>query len=547
MAEDLKRQIKSGQGIRRQTRTTTSNGDKRFVITLQKDYEEPPGSTTLFHSYPGQTTANIGQSDGGYAENPPLRRQRGLRSGSVLDLAQDQNVEEAGFMSPPSSNAWDLDFVILYLDYAFPFLFPFYHPPMIGTGRGWLLKFIRQSKSVFCSVLSLSSYFLTIGLKDAFPGKHDACKSTVWEQTLEQADQSFAMIEKELHEAKDQEGQQGLVKKACLMQSIIQLLIFESFLGKSNNWVLHLTPAVALFESILHDHSSSSEPDLTKVLNEMAWPERATGLLDRPLWNPDQAAFRFFTAILIYVDIIASTSTGRAPALRKYHTHTVVSDRPQDVYVELDLSSFMGCQNWVLLAIGDIAELYAWKREMTNTTTLSVAELTERARSIHQRLQDGVVSLSDTPITDKQNSLHRFSSCYCSPESSISSSSFTITRIWAHAARIYLSAFTTELQTTDENVHQHVSSVLILLEDVMTGAQLRALAWPICVASCLADVEQRRGFRELFSKIGDDQSLNTLREAWEIIQAVWARLDTNCQNCDFVDHFQILNRPVLLV
>ncbi|KAL6405332.1 hypothetical protein AUP68_11084 [Ilyonectria robusta] len=195
VAETMKRQIKKRSGVRRETRGTTSNA---FVVTLQQDYETATDTTdttdsSAANSQPQAPSINlpIPSSAGASASS----------TASVLDLTQEHNLEPFNPSDPSSSKGWELDYVMIYLDYVFPFLFPFYQPPLVGTGRAWLLTFIRQNDAVFHSILSLSSYFLTVGLKDFFPGKHSFCKWTVWEQTLKQADLSFEMIHKELDES----------------------------------------------------------------------------------------------------------------------------------------------------------------------------------------------------------------------------------------------------------------------------------------------------------------------------------------------------------
>ncbi|KAH7232408.1 fungal-specific transcription factor domain-containing protein [Fusarium redolens] len=318
MAETMKCQIKK----RSETRGMLSDP---FVVTLQQDYQIGADTTdttdpSAANSQPLVPSINT--------PIPSTAVAPASITASVLDLTQERTCERFNPSDPSSSKNWELDYIMIYLDYVFPLLFPFYRPPLVGTGRAWLLTFIRQNGAVFHSILSLSTYFLTIELKNVVPGKHSFCKWTVWEQTLKQADLSFQMIHKELDEVSQRGTQQGLIEKARLMESIIQLLMFESFLGKSTNWELHLKPAITLFKDIIGE---SPEQSLSSVLHAMAWPSRVTGFIGRPLWNTDQAAFRFFTAVLVYVDIVASTSVGWEPFLKDYHTHLVTSDNAHDV------------------------------------------------------------------------------------------------------------------------------------------------------------------------------------------------------------------------
>ncbi|QKD57818.2 fungal-specific transcription factor domain-containing protein [Fusarium oxysporum Fo47] len=516
--ETMKRQIKKRSGVRRETRGTTSN---TFVVTLQQDYETATDTTDTTNSSAANSQP---QAPSIHSPIPSSVGASASSTVSVLDLTQEHTLEPFNPSDPSSSKGWELDYVMIYLDYVFPFLFPFYQPPLVGTGRAWLLTFIRQNDAVFHSILSLSSYFLTIGLKNVVQGKHSFCKWTVWEQTLQQADLSFEMIHKELDEVSQRVTQHGLIEKARLMESIIQLLIFESFLSNSTNWDLHLKPAVTLFQNIIGE---SAEQSLPFALHTMAWPSRVTGFIDRPLWNTDQAAFRFFSAVLIYVDIVASTSVGREPLLKDHHAHLVTSDNAQDVSVAIHVSSFVGCQSWALLAVGKIASLSVWMKEMRRGGRLSVVELVERAKPISKSLEEGLAA------------------SYANSSARISGA---ITQIWAHAALIYLSTTISGWQPASDTIRQNVSAILELLSEVKSGAQLRALAWPICVAGCLALADDEQKFRELLADVGDQQALNTLREAGEVMQAVWENQDkTGHKTWDLEYCLQILGRPVLLI
>lgn len=53
----------------------------------------------------------------------------------------------------------------------------------------------------------------------------------------------------------------------------------------------------------------------------------------------------------------------------------------------------MGCYNWVMVAIGDLAHLQVWKNDMKEQGRLSVPELVRKGQEIEKRLQDGITEL----------------------------------------------------------------------------------------------------------------------------------------------------------
>jgi hypothetical protein len=53
----------------------------------------------------------------------------------------------------------------------------------------------------------------------------------------------------------------------------------------------------------------------------------------------------------------------------------------------------MGCQNWVMIAIGDLANFAIWKDVQESEGVLSIRELASKAEEIERRLEDGIQSL----------------------------------------------------------------------------------------------------------------------------------------------------------
>lgn len=583
MTDSIRSEVREGASARRERRART-RGQVDFIVTSGQDYEsEPPSPDTPVaprSEEPINTTSETQQvgsnansitaravysaqslSQGHVEHSPPsssgntlaFRAPVSAATSSILNLAIKHPGARAESSIQSLPRAWELDFIMMYLDYVFPFLFPFYHPSLASTSRAWLLTFLRQSDSVLHSVISLSSYFFTVGLNEVFPGKHENCKKIVWDQVLKQADLSFSTVHRDLAEATGRPAQATLQEKVRLMESIIQLLIFETFLGRSVYWQAHLTPALALFEEMLKQHAQppSDKPAMLCLLEALAWEPGFDHIFGRLIWNPDQAGFRFFTAVLVFVDIVASTSLERAPQLGPSHSGLLGELKPNEVDVPIDLAAFLGCQNWPLLAVGEIAALDAWKKEMKRDGSLSMPDLVDRARQISQNLARGLERL-DQGTTSHAADSHGFIQLqphYSLVTASTANSSLVATRVWAHAARIYLTVVTSGWQTSNAELRRSVAEVLALLQSVESPAQMRALAWPICVSGCLAEAgEQQERFQSTIADIGDQQTLNALREAREIMEAVWRNRDSlDRETWDLAACFRVLGSPALLV
>lgn len=97
-----------------------------------------------------------------------------------------------------------------------------------------------------------------------------------------------------------------------------------------------------------------------------------------------QPGFDFLIVHAIWFDILSCVSTGRVPRIG-YRQWLEASN--------LDMADLMGCYNWVMISIGDLAHLQAWKSKMKEQGTLSIPDLVTRSREIERRVEDGVEKL----------------------------------------------------------------------------------------------------------------------------------------------------------
>lgn len=92
----------------------------------------------------------------------------------------------------------------------------------------------------------------------------------------------------------------------------------------------------------------------------------------------------FLLVTVIWFDLFACLPTGRAPQL------------PYQRWLQipgLNTADLMGCQNWVMVTIGDIANFSIWKEAQQKDGILSIRELANRGQDIETRLENGIQSL----------------------------------------------------------------------------------------------------------------------------------------------------------
>ncbi|OIW30162.1 hypothetical protein CONLIGDRAFT_358893 [Coniochaeta ligniaria NRRL 30616] len=450
----------------------------------------------------------------------------------------------------------ETEFVMMWLDYVFPFLFPFYRPSLLESGRHWLLNLLRSNQVAFHTAVSLGSYFFTIALGDAVgPEERGTCRSLLWGQLARQTSLALQRIQEDMAAITRRGcGGDNLLEAARVVGSIVQQIVVEVTIKRSADWSVHLNATIALFRDIFENHGMlpSGYPDLAHLLNQMPDPPLAMAG-DNPLpQTADRNAFTFFTCVLIYIDIIASTALDQPPQLASYHSYFLTND-PTTTPIRLDL--VFGCQNFVFLALKETSTLSAWKKASKSAGALSVPDLVHRAAAISADLAAGVARLdagsaaTSDPLVGVTPARH-FRGYYRRLENRRQDHGDIeqATRIWALAAGVYLAVVVSGWQPANGAVRRDVARALELLRDVEEPGRIRSFAWPLCVMGCMAEEGQEEDVREVVAKMGDLKEFGTVGQVLRIVEAVWsARESVDRDSWDFAACFGVLGSPTLLI
>lgn len=416
----------------------------------------------------------------------------------------------------------DIDFEMTFLDHVFPFLFPFYRPSIFEGGRSWLLATLKSSRPLYYSAMSLSTYFFTSIMTYRSEAPYQTCKGHIWRKLASHVDTAIKAMQQETEGLMPIADEVSIFRKAQIMEGIVQLLIVGIRVARMTEWDVHLVAAISVFEEICNNYGiRDGKPAIMSVLTAMeriSWPIKSSSTTLR-VWNIDQGAFRFFTAVILYIDIVSSTALETPPRLQKYHPHLVANGRVIDYAAgALRLEDFVGCQSWVLLLVGDIATLAARRK----TGSVSDVELISEETKLSRNLRKGISGLRDEYKGSHKDTPTSFLGPYESNGiGSQKSDSLLHTLIWAHAAEIYLSIVTSGWQRENHIVRENVQAALNLLQEVSSPAMLCNLAWPFCVVGCLATECQKQVIRELLSRMGSLIAFGTLQEALAIMERVW--------------------------
>ncbi|KAJ4354694.1 uncharacterized protein N0V89_006431 [Didymosphaeria variabile] len=382
-------------------------------------------------------------------------------------------------------------------------------------------------------------------------GGHNVCKTLAWEKLLKQLGVIFTMLQRNLQAVGSANTQDLLVKTARIMGSIIQLQRFEISVGNFENCRKHLGAANSLFRQIFlaaENFIDGGElPDFCDVLDLMGHPLWAIGCQQRGAWNSDQAAFRFYSALLIVDDIIAGICMGETPELLQYHARLLTNGRGADEKPPLSLEDFIGCENWVILQLGEIAALDTWKRSYKKAGKLDMMELVARASAIQQTLLGNLARLDAAMDTPQSNRLGLFSVYNDQLPPMPGGCAVFVTRVWAHAALLYLAMSVSGWQPGSARIREYVTRVLVLLERMPAPELLRTMVWPYCLVGCLCEPAEEVRLRAMADALVPHRLFGAARKALEIMESVWKARDELNVDTDFAACVRSLGYVSLLV
>ncbi|KAI3324631.1 fungal-specific transcription factor domain-containing protein [Xylariaceae sp. AK1471] len=474
---------------------------------------------------------------------------------------------------PEDKSEMEVTFTMVYLDYVVPFLFPFYRPCLLVSSRGWMLVLLMKNRALFHTALSLAGWLYAVVLNIA-DASHGACKRANWAELQDQQEIAIKALQEDIQALNERGGVANAPLKegvAC-MQSIIQLLEFEVVMANTSSWQWHHDAAVALFDqSITHHATANSKTPWSSILDRIGSSLRCSPInIGRgiQILTSDQSAYKFYTAYLLFIDIVAATANGEAPRLRKYHAELLDDD--SDASPVICLNEYIGCQSWAMMEIAEVANLAAWKRAQQGSGSLSMIDLVRQACAIDKRLRQKIEALeSSFPIDHASSnantniydpSAHPPVTPYTGFREMTAGFGFGFdqtspavalhTRIWAHATITYLHVVASGLQSTLPEIRASVSATISLFRTMPSPLALRTLVWPFAVTGCLALPEQESFFVELVEGMGAMQVFGTVKEALDIMQNVWKHRNGGCidpQMWDMATCFSLLGHCSLLV
>ncbi|KAH7239645.1 putative C6 transcription factor [Fusarium solani] len=389
-------------------------------------------------------------------------------SGHSHDPAQDERSTSTG---PHSTFACvfrpeSASLVMHYLDHVFSWQYPYFQPRSRLGNRGWLLTYLSNGGPLYHAALALSALHRN---KVQISRRKDYLRN-------QEAFDYHSKALRELCELSQRAETEALLNDkfqlAEFAASSLMLISFEVFNGAEYDWLPHLDAVTTLLSTlspeVLLQHSTS--PNRTDTANDS--DEYAYKVFQA---QPD---FDFLIVHAIWFDILSCVSTGRVPRIA-YRQWLEASN--------LDMADLMGCYNWVMISIGDLAQLQAWKSKMKEQGTLSVPDLVTRSREVETRLEDGIEKLESIIEENTEAPWAAW-----------------VSHIFALASLILSSTIVSGPWESLPEISMNVNKAVNVLREWPRAISLQGLVWPLCVIGCMAEPKHQPFLESLLSNFVDE-------------------------------------------
>ncbi|KAJ0421547.1 fungal-specific transcription factor domain-containing protein [Aspergillus carlsbadensis] len=395
-----------------------------------------------------------------------------------------------------------------FLDEIFPLQYPVYKPDLLEGGRGWLLHLLLRTKPLYHAALALSSYHMMI---TGFSVISPECRV-------------FSVVKKEERLAMCLEEVQRTIRDVQvftrershnalgLLASVVQLVFFELCAGDRSAWMIHLDAAVDMFQKGRRDE-----------LLHCGLTEKAKALLQHgmPLGHFDPAddgativqevvTFRFMEGTVLWLDLIASITSGASPTLLHVHPEAFRLHSPTK------LEKIVGCPNWLAVQIGRTADLQSRMADARrHGMPIYCARFLQESDSIREAIQSGLME------TRKSKS----------PSSSVLSTPAPApvpAMVFPHMAVIYLHLVVHGFEQLD-GLGGVISEAMQILQNQLPCNLLSAMIAPLFIIGCVARQDGEQGYiRTLFSAAPVVQPLLKHRSRiLPVLEGVWIGRQTS--------------------
>ncbi|KAI8714114.1 Zn(2)-C6 fungal-type domain-containing protein [Fusarium sp. LHS14.1] len=385
-----------------------------------------------------------------------------LKDNAVVASTSDSQARNTTFR--------EAQYLVHYLDYIFPIQYTFYVDAPEEGGRGWLFFLLERSAPLRNAALTLSAF-------------HQHISSPY--RTENQEDELLNYHTKALQELRQIIGRREVGGFADSREEWLEflaggmfLISFEVFQGGTSNWEPHFKALVSVANDLKPSEFDFCPPDPSSP--------------DFDFLRGMNTAQKFLLANLLWIDVLAPVSTGEAPKL------------PYREWLDagkIDMSRVMGCQNSIVVAIGDLVAVDS-KAGSMNTETLQ-----EHILELEKQIFDGMEAALEVESATKQST----------------SVTRSVTHLFATSALVQLYTLASEYGITAPDPHQAVLRVIEVLEQMPANISLRGTPWPLCVAGSMALPPQQQYVDDLLKGLlsKSEAGFTNCGTVYRIVKHAW--------------------------
>lgn len=495
-------------------------GSQRFRLVPKLLMASPAGPSSYGN------TSNAGRKAIGPVRNSPHRTVDRGTAPTRPELQDDNIVSKSPLL--PTMTSTETVLLMHFLDKVFPLQYPLYTPNIIQGGRGWVLSLLLRNAPLYHAALALSALHRKSSLLVANREKWRMVSETQQETHLSICLTEFQNSIRNLDQWLKEEKKGDILG---IMASIVQLVYFELFSGNCSTWHIHLRAATDLFRGPYMDRWVSLK--LMGPSNATSLPD-TTSDEDNFLVPEDEAASRFLWGVVIWLDIISCVTTGKSPRLLSVHDDAISASS------QIQLENIMGCKNWVMLQMSNIAALQEHKTRATRDGSIDATAFEKRADVIRKELQNWLTAdfLEHLRITNLDPP----------PSNLVVPSTALVTRMFALTAFIYHHVVVSGFQLQTDELNTTIWEAMTLLRTLVPITSMHTIVCPLYIIGCVAKGEDKDFFRNIFSKAPLlEPSLVHRSKILAILEQIWHVRDTTPDGWTWEESIRLSNSSLLLV
>jgi hypothetical protein len=237
------------------------------------------------------------------------------------------------------------------------------------------------------------------------------------------------------------------------------------------------------------------------------------------LFNEDEVLLKFLMAVFTWIDITGAVSLGSSPFLAEHHERLLGSTDPP-----LRLDKIGGIQNKVLIIIGKIASLDAWKRTSQSNGTLSIIELVKRATLLETELKQALDAFTKDrtipPVYDQPGLP------YLTP---LSVHSDYVTEFYSRSALTYLHVVVSGAYPELPEIRENICTTMEMLRRIAHPLLPRSMWWPMLITGSQAlEEDEQKLVRNIIAGAGiNEASIGFGYNVLKILEECWRRRRMN--------------------